>query len=333
MIMASDDTTIATAVREFADSVPAPAGLAEQVINAARTGPIRGTARPDRARRVWLPIAVCALVAVLAVLLAVLGHTVRHHAAPPAVSHTSSPVPSPQRVSVGGAALDVPAGWTVEPTKAPTTWCLLPPGQSLPPNGNTEVCAATFFQVPAGSRGVQLSPDTTGGEISNPEWCGQVLSSDVTWRLLDYHNRVFGGRDADYRRWTITCKNTATTWDIEQYVIDSAPAYVVFSDHADPPIHAALAVIAANSTLPKATGGLRYSDLGRVRTLTHDSTGYHLSIDRVVDDQGTGQYVTVGGTYDYLASETVLAGRAAPTVGALVELTTDGQTVTSLRVL
>lgn len=337
--MPVDDTAIATAVRDFADSVAAPRHLAEQVIAAAHS---RSTVPPPlrrRVRRMWLPITVGVAVALVAALVTVLASSVRREARPrPGGSHSAMPSPTPSStnvVTIGGASLNLPSGWKAEPVPDSMfrEWCLESLGQRLPANGDTNGCAATFLQVPSGSRGLQLSPDTTGGVASNPEWCGQVPTSQVRWTLLDYRNRDLGGRDAEYRRWTITCRSTATTWRIEQYVVDSAPAYILYSSRADARVHAALQSIAATSRLPRATGGLRYSDLGRVRAVTHDRNAYHLSLERVVDDQGSGKYVSVGGPYDYVAANGVLAHGAAPTVGSLVELTTDGHHVTNLNVL
>jgi hypothetical protein len=234
-----------------------------------------------------------------------------------------------QSVALGGAQLRLPAGWTAEflqPTANSRTivptWCLS--SAPLPsPVYVGQVCAATFSQVLPQSK---LSVDTEGGIESNPQYCGPGFQG--TGSLLSYADSKLGDRPADYRRWLFSC-NHGKRWQVEQYVADNAPGFILFSAYADAATHAALMSIAQSAVLPAMSGPLRLSDLGIVRTMTPlAGGGYHITVDRVVRGM-KGLINNNPATYPYDVGPANYAGGAPPRVGALINVFTNGTTVTS----
>ena len=69
-----------------------------------------------------------------------------------------------------------------------------------------------------------------------------------------FGDRTFGGRTADWRRWESHCSKTNRPIDIEQYVVATGPAYILYSTHANATVHAAMTEIATSSTLPAPDG-------------------------------------------------------------------------------
>lgn len=245
---------------------------------------------------------------------------------------TASPSPSGvagRSVTLGGAQLRLPAGWTatfLQPTANSSTvlptWCLSP--TPLPSQVYVgQLCAATFSKVLPQSK---VSVDTEGGIESNPQYCGPGFQG--TGSLLSYADSKLGNRPADYRRWLFNC-NDGKRWQIEHYVADNAPGYILFSEHADLATHAALTSIAQSAVLPAMSGPLRLSDLGIVRTMTPlAGGGYHITVDRVVRGM-KGLINNNPATYPYDVGPTAYPGGAPPRVGALINVFTNGTTVTS----
>lgn len=245
-----------------------------------------------------------------------------------------STAPQPNTVTMGNARLTLPAGWTsgLEHAKglssniAPT-WCLSPTPLPSPVYVGQQ-CAAEFMTMPSD---VQMSVDTQGGIVSNPEYCrGYPYSAG---QLLEYRDTMLGNRPADYRRWLFVCKD-GTRWPIEQYVADNVQSFVLFSDQADSTIHAALTFIAQSAVLPAISGPLRRSDFGFARSVTPlTGGGYRVTIDRVV--QGTDGVINNNpATYPYdIPAAAVHEAREAPQVGGLINIFTDGYSVTGYQLL
>jgi hypothetical protein len=139
--------------------------------------------------------------------------------------------------------------------------------------------------------------------------------------------RTFGGRAADWRYWRYDCVSGAP-FVAEQYVVATRPAFIVFSERVDAKVHQVLTDLAAHSSLPPATSGIRYEDYGYVRRIQVVGSGIKISIDRTVRDETTDRDHT---TYDYLVPNAVYAKAAKSVkVGKLAQLFTDGTRVTLL---
>jgi hypothetical protein len=201
------------------------------------------------------------------------------------------------------------------------TWCLSPAPLPSPVHVGQH-CPIRFSSVPPR---ILLSVDTEGGIVSNPEYCGP--GDQGTGTLVSYSDSKLGNRPADYRHWLFVC-NDGKRWPIEQYVADNAPGYILFSDQADPTIHAALTSIAKSAVLPAMSGPLRLADLGIVRTMTPlAGGGYHITLDRVVRGL-PGLINNNPATYPYDLPAASRPGGGPPRVGALIEVFTDGKKVT-----
>lgn len=238
----------------------------------------------------------------------------------------SSAVSSPASttLTLGGARLLVPAGWVGRRTtwSEMPQWCLEPASKPLP--YFPDDCPMLFSQIPAGGSSVPISADIEGGLLSNPQFCrpDQIRS----YQLLDYGDVRMGGRAADYRRWQMVCKNGRVS-PIEQYVVATRPGYIVFSQNADSGLHSVISQLAAGSILPAATGTLRYCDFGIVRTISHQSDGYHLRLDRVVKAPH-GIINNNPTSYPYLVPDGAVQNGRPPVLGGMATLATDGFRVT-----
>ena len=313
-----------------------------------------------RSRTTWLVMATAACVAGVLVAIALLvfpGGPERTPAGPvPATSATSAPTsppptptspgpstsPSsaptqartlpPNTVSVGGARLTLPSGWVAEALPRTDlsgpimpTWCLMSNAGPVPAMQDSATCTIAFSAAETGSATPQISVDTPGGLVSNPEYCG--VGGGATTDLLDYSDTYIGTRPADQRRWLFICKDGSQV-SIEQYVADNAPGYVLFSSHATAEVHGIMADIAKTAELPEISAPLRLSDFGIVRSVEPTAGGYHVLVDRVV--QGVGGIINNNPqTYPYDVPAALLGGQA-PKVGSLIGLTTNGAVVTGI---
>jgi hypothetical protein len=200
--------------------------------------------------------------------------------------HGFTPVNVSTTVTLGGARLTLPAGWVAEavattPNSHPilNTWCLMPHSVMAPASPDAAGCTIAFSAVPTGASTPQMSVDTPGGLVSNPEYCDPAHPQTVS--LLGYQDSKMGTRPADYRNWLYACAD-GTRWPIEQYVADNAPGYVLYSSHATAAVHTVITNIAKTAQLPAITAPLRLSDFGIVRTLTATAGGDQITLDRVV---------------------------------------------------
>ena len=145
-------------------------------------------------------------------------------------------------------------------------------------------------------------------------------------------DKTFGGVAAEWRRWHYSCPS-GKSYDIEQYEVLTAPAYVLSTRSGTGADHGALTSIAQHSRLPRPSAPLRLYDVGYVRTLTKTAGGYRVELDRVVYDRGAvvNQNPT---TYSYVVPKgaTTGDGNIVPKRGQLVEIRTNGSTVYSISV-
>jgi hypothetical protein len=172
-----------------------------------------------------------------------------------------------------------------------------------------------------------LDPNVEGGWVGNPQYCGTGGPARQPG-LLEYNDRTFGGRPADYRRWEFDCSN-GTVYRIEQYVVASGPGYILFSERADAQVHQIMASIAATAAIAPQVTPLRYADTGIVRSVIHQADGYHIALDRVVIGDRGGPINKNAATYRYVIPDAVAAQwKLRPAVGLLLYLATDGYRVT-----
>ena len=152
----------------------------------------------------------------------------------------------------------------------------------------------------------------------------EVLRLVETDSLLAYADTQFGNRPADYRRWLFVCKD-GTRSQVEQYVADNAPGYVLYSEHASDDVHTVMAQIAESAQLPEISAPRRLSDHGIVRSVSPIAGGYRIAIDRVV--QGTDGVINNNPqTYEYDVPPAAVSG-GPPQIGKLVDLATNGTVV------
>lgn len=290
-----------------------------------------GTPRPvpaaKAARRV-LPMAVF----VLASLFAMPNGSARElptptvpHVTTVSPSALGSPSAAGAAVLLGGARLVLPTGWVAKPVAAALpSWCLLAAAEPVP--RETDDCPVLFARIPEGGGGLSYLVDVPGVVLQGS--VPPCRGGRSTEQLLGYAETSFGGRPADYRRWQFGCTN-GTHYQVEQFVVDSGPGYLAYSQHADAAIHSIMAQLAATATLPARTTALRYSDFGIVRSLSHRPDGLQLTVDRVVDSAGT----LINGSptsYPYLVPYPAIRSQQQIGVGSTVALLTDGVGVLAL---
>ncbi len=244
-------------------------------------------------------------------------------------TETESTEPTFTMVTLGEATIAVPDGWVATHT-APdeddllASWCLHPRGTPVfRPN-----CALEFVQIrpPGGGPGQGTIYDVDEMHWANGN-IGQFCSGTIP-RTEETGDRSFGGRQADWRRWTLHCSDGRRV-EVEQYVVASESAYALFSQHADATVHDAMAVVAQNSTLPAQSAPLRFMDRGIVVDVQRDPDRVTVTIDRVVlaaVDNHTTVINNNPATYSYPVPTSLFDG-AGVKVGDSVRLTTNGHTV------
>ena len=255
---------------------------------------------------------------------------------PPPTSSPSSPSasdsvtePPPLHVvSLGAASISLPQGWVAreyaayEPagsgTLTASQWCLTP--ASEPASTEPKSCPVTFGTI--APDGNPIDVDIQGGFASNPEYCPFSARGTSVEQTGD---RSFGGRSADWRKWSLSCGN-GTHWELEQYVVASGPGVILFSERADATVDAAMAEITANSTLPAQTSAIRFMDRGIVRTIDRTADGVRISLDRVVLSD-SGVVNNNPATYDYVIPTAVFDAQPNIHVGSQITLDGDGAVV------
>jgi hypothetical protein len=317
-----------------------------------RVGPRRPAPRLDlsvaarrRPVRPWLmPVLAAAGVAAAVVAIVVPAHLVADRPAggpgngggpnaplsnpipAPDSSDPNAPPPSPLPpadtvVDLGDASLRLPKGWVArEVTDVyqyggsvySREWCLAPAGSADPPRADCPLQFGSAMPVngnvpsgtPLGGKFCPVSdlPDATGGGLVR-----------------------FGQRDAFYREWHGHCADSApwiNRWT-KQYVVDTAPGYVLFSDQMTPELDAAMLEIIEHASLPAQTGPLLLYDMGVVRTVTRQSDGYLMTIAPIFR-MGGGWMPGSSVNRSYLIRP---ADLKYAVVGARVGVTTDGRRV------
>jgi hypothetical protein len=253
--------------------------------------------RPD-GRKPWLLplLAAAAVIAVVAGSVAAVRLTDSHPGPapatrPPSVTHTPGPTFAPDRsgtVTTGGVTITLPPGWVLRdyhrylgPGMAigfQGEWCLTP--RSTVPK--VDGCPVRLERLAAKTAG--LAPDIQGGILSNPHFCYPLKGRPR--ETFQAETRQFGGRAAEWRRWTIACANSTKRYVIEQYVVTSGPPYILFAPNAGPAEHDAMTSIVHSATLPARTSTLELADEGYLRTISHHADGVHITIDRVATGDG-----------------------------------------------
>jgi hypothetical protein len=328
-----------------------PPGAVERAIDAARA-----QVEPEHVRepRLWhrlLPLAAAAAVLVIAFGLALVVNvsqgsrpaesgpgplpsvstpstsvspTPASSATASATSGTSAPPPRAltRRVTLGTATLSIPQDWVARRSTTSgdwPTWCLGPSTTQPTPTN----CPVMFREVPDSWTGQALDPTIEGGLSSNPQYCG-TGSQPRRPGLREYGDRSFGGRPADYRRWQYDCAN-GTIYRIEQYVVATGPGYILFSEDAQSQVHDAMTAIAKTASVPAQSTPVRYADTGIVRSVTHETDGYHITLDRVVTSGGPKPINNSPATYPYVIPDAIASQfKPAVAVGNLVFIATDG---------
>lgn len=211
----------------------------------------------------------------------------------PSPKHTPTPSPSdtrtfapdrPGTVTLGGARIQLPDGWVArdyqryltpdEGFGAPQVWCLTP--RTTPARTVPGACPMLFET--ANARGAGLDVDIQGGHASNPEYCVGDPSQRTSFQAAE---RAFGGRVAEWRHWTISCPRYGRVYRIEQYVVATSPAYILYSGQADAAVHAAMTSIVHSASVPAQDLPLRLEDHGVLRTIVRRADGVHITITRV----------------------------------------------------
>lgn len=258
------------------------------------------------------------------------GATSSPSTSPSVLSSTAvdSPGPATTRPTtdvVGEMTLVLPSGWVVREMVYPkgtaaapgaTEWC-------IDPAGSADTC--TIYLTSAGNAaGNPLDVDIEGGWSSNPDFCGDGRVSES----LDVADvRSFGGRSAEYRVWTHTCKTTVV--HVEQYEVAYAPAWILYSEVADSRVSAAMSQIAQKSTLPAQSLPVRLADKGYIRSIRSTAAGYVIALDRIYTDpsQPSGAINNASTTYEYTVPKALLS--RVPIIGDRVGIVTNGSTVTA----
>jgi hypothetical protein len=247
----------------------------------------------------------------------------------------------------GGARIAVPTGWTLSVDAAGTDsnrkwWCLTPASTATPvPPLTTHIkdqCVISLIDLgqvlafdPNGLEGV--GHELTVCDMAGSQTAGVVDTIDVA------DTRSFGGRESTHSQWTQVCPNY--TLHGEQYLVPTATNWAMNTDfatttYAGVTVSSVMASVAASSTLPAGTATLWTGDRGFVRSVSKDSTGMRITIDRY-QDCAVDQYVirnddTATTTYVVPNSATV-TGADKLVAGAKVAIATNGTIVTEVDYL
>jgi hypothetical protein len=326
--MSDFETRLATLLNERVDARLGPQRPAPPLDVVGRCGEGR---QPRLGRRRWtIPFVAAAGVSAVVVGLIVVATVVASHMArQPDGSGSPANV-----VHLGGASIVLPDGWAARVVgqdtvdgqlQPPFAWCLEPRSQPVPRELND--CPVRLTAVHPTQLGLDV--DGFGGTPNNYSPCRRYVPPPRASELYGQHD--FGGRAAEWRRWTFRCSATKTV-RIEQYVVATVPSFILNAEVTNRPLPAVLPAIAHDSTLPAQTSSLRLADRGLVRSVRRAQDGVHVTLDRTVDTV-YGYVNTDRTTYTYLVPTAVFdanRGRFAIRVGSKVYLATDGTNVTEI---
>ena len=254
-------------------------------------------------------------------------------AAPPTETSDPNAPPTPlpippagPAVVLGDAKLRLPVGWVATEVADPRQygrsvysreWCLAPATSAGPARPDCPLqfgsaAPVTTSSVPVNGR-VPLGTMPGGVQSSCPV---DSFSGDTSGGL-----DRFGQRDALISGWQGDCPQGPLS--VKQYVVDTAPAYVLFSNQVTPERDGAMREIIQNASLPARDAPLMLHDVGVVRAVTPRSNGYLMTIAPII--RLNGNWVPNGTTtrsYPIRQADLKYA-----IVGTRVSVTTDGTKV------
>lgn len=257
-------------------------------------------------------------------------------AAPPTETFDpSAPPPSPlppasTAVDLGGARLRLPVGWVAREVADPNQygssvysreWCLAPASSAGPPRADCQlqfgpVAPVTTSGVPVNSS-VPLGTPAGGKQLSCP--------AAVFWQQMGGGFIHLGQRPGIESDFTGSCPDGSTP-SVMQYVVDTAPGYVLFANQQlTPELTAVMFEIARYASLPAQNAPLLLYDIGTVKAVTRQSDRYLMTIAPVV--RVAGEWEPAGEARSYLIGP---ADLKYATVGTQVAVTTDGTKVISV---
>ncbi len=253
-------------------------------------------------------------------------------ATPPGTGVLPPTAPSPSgtgtagtRVTLGRAAVLLPAGWTARAEQVSgsyRSWCLGPDGS----------CPVKFRELdPLFSGGSVVNPEVEGGYgIGDTAVCltagvpGQRDSKIVT-------DAELGGRAADYRVWLWTCGTKQV--EVTQYTVVTLAPYLLYAPSSDASIREAMSTIAQGSQLPPATSSTRLYDQGRVTAAQASGDQVRVTIARTRGGDVAGWQPTAEtATYTFSAASWLTSwGLSVDQLqGRAIWIATDGAKVTSV---
>ncbi len=265
---------------------------------------------------------------------------------------TATPVPLGPAVTgtlrAGGAVLPLPPGWVARvapagwfgspsnatPPASWPTWCLAPANAPQQSACTVLLRAVPTSPPPGASFGANAvegwAPDA--GSLGNP--CLSLPGSYIE-ELTGYRDLTFGGRAASYRAWTDTCPGGKIV-RFAQYVVPTAPAFVLYTDHADTATTAVMATLSRTAHLPEQTAPLPYTFTGMVTAAQPEGTGMRITVVPWVRRPYPNSWVPVPGGR---AQTFLIPAALVPTNGTdyrtygVVGVVTDGHAVTQLSLV
>ena len=186
--------------------------------------------------------------------------------------------PSDSTVRLGDATLRLPAGWVAREVADASMsdgwrgysseWCLAPARTAVA----SPSCPLQFGTGPAEPQGFP-SPNEPAGIRSAPGLGLYCFDHDrVVDQQISRVTESFGNREAVHLQWHYRCGDGHVVW-VEQYVIDTAPGFILFSDQMTSQLHSAMALIARYAAPPRQTGPLLLVDDGRLRSIEPQPDG------------------------------------------------------------
>ncbi|MFN8084814.1 MAG: hypothetical protein U0Q14_11355 [Dermatophilaceae bacterium] len=282
-------------------------------------------AQTGRRRPSWLlPLAAAASIAAV-VAGVVIAQSAGRHTAPTSAATATGAGRTPV-VQLPGVELSLPQGWTVKE---------YPASAGSSPIG-TVVCVGPGAQCPVELAALDptanpVDIELEGGYLSNPQYCDPSVDGN-TRTLTAYSTVAIGGRSAEYRAWTHACAD-GTVHHVAQYVVPTPGGYILWSEHADAAITAAMKSIIAESVLPAAkAGGIRLYDQGIVQSMVASGDGFDVTIVRTYGFAAAEWKQVDDTTHTYHFASSILGGATSMTTvdGSNIQIFSDGSSVTQI---